>query len=232
MIVPDVIPVAPDFAHGQADAHELIDHIGEIEAKRGSKTVLIILDTLNRAMPGGDESGSKDMGSALNCLRLLRDATGAATLTAHHPGWSNPGRGRGHSSLFGAVDTQIIMQEHSMVVDKLRNGKRGYTVRFRLPSISYAARDGRTITSCYFKPIEANDGFEQSADLTQEQWGWFTEVADAAKGEPFGVRPLAKQLDMNHTTLLKRLNVLVQAGWIAKTANDEYEINLKDLKWV
>ena len=154
----DVIPVAPDFAHGQGDAHELIDHIDEIEAKRSSQTVLIILETLNRAMPGGDESGSKDMGSALNCLRLLRGATGAATLTAHHPGWSNPGRGRGHSSLFGAVDTQIIMEDHNMVVDKLRNGKRGYTVRFQLPPVSYVARDGRTITSCYFKPIEANDG--------------------------------------------------------------------------
>jgi len=86
----DVVPVAPDFAHGLTDARELIRHIREIEARRGSKTELIIQDTLNRAMAGGDESSSKDIGSVLNCLRLLREATGAATLTAHHPGWSDP----------------------------------------------------------------------------------------------------------------------------------------------
>jgi hypothetical protein len=227
----DVIPVAPDFAHGQGDARELVEHIQEIEARRGSKTALIIVDTLNRALAGADESSSKDMGRVLNCLRLLREATGAATLTAHHPGWKNSNRARGHSSLFGAVDTQIIVEDNQMVVDKIRNGKRGYTVRFRLVPISYAARDGRTIPSCYFEPVEANDGFEQSADFTPEQWSWFTDIADVARGEPFGVRPLAKQLGMNHTTLLKRLTVLVQAGWITKLTDGEYDIDLSGLKW-
>ena len=87
------------------------------------------------------------------------------------------------------------------------------------------ASNGKTITSCYFKPIEANDGFEKAADLTPEQWGWFVEIANAAKGEPFGVRPLAKLLGVKVTTFAKRVDVLRQAGWLTKEG-EEYEVDV------
>lgn len=137
----DVILAAPDLAHGFGDAHALIQKIHEAEARRHGKTELVIIDTLNRAIAGGDESSSKDMGSVLNAIRLIREETGAATLVAHHPGW-NSDRARGHSSLFGAVDTELRVKDHKIEVHKLRNGKKGHVVRFQLVQVTIGPGGG------------------------------------------------------------------------------------------
>lgn len=67
---------------------------------------LIVIDTLNRHSLGADELSSKDWGKLIATAEELRLATGACVLIIHH---SNAGgeRERGHTSLFGAVDTSI-----------------------------------------------------------------------------------------------------------------------------
>jgi hypothetical protein len=220
----DIIPVAPDLAHGLGDARELVQKIHEIEAQRQCKTGLFIIDTLNRAIAGGDESSSKDMGSVINATRLIRAETGAASIVVHHPGWKGD-RARGHSSLFGAVDTEIQVKNRVMTVTKLRDGTTGLGVPFRLVPVTIGpGPGGRTATSCYFEARE-NSGFDGPVDITAEQWGWFVQIADAARGKPFGVRPLARKLSMAHTTLIKRLDILLAAGWIEESGG-KYDTNI------
>lgn len=76
-------------------------------AELGLPVGLVIVDTLARAMAGGDENSSEDMGSFISNMDDLRAATGAHILILHHLG-KDPRKGaRGHSSLVAAVDTEI-----------------------------------------------------------------------------------------------------------------------------
>jgi hypothetical protein len=138
-----VIPVAPDLAHGLKDAKALAEKIKEI------KPALFVIDTLNRAMAGGNENSPEVMGAVLNAVRYLRAETGAASLVLHHPGW-NSNHARGHSSIFGAVDCEMWIEHHVVAIRKLRDGEQGHEIAFQLKPLTLGFReDGSRITSCY-----------------------------------------------------------------------------------
>jgi len=71
---------------------------------------LVVIDTLARAMVGGDENSAKDMGMAVDVCERVRQATGATVLVVHHSGVEGT-RERGSTSLRGAADTSIMMQK-------------------------------------------------------------------------------------------------------------------------
>ena len=69
--------------------------------------VLIVIDTLSRALAGGSDAEALDMAAFIKNVDRIRVETGAHVLIIHHTG-KDPGRGaRGHSSLRAAVDTEI-----------------------------------------------------------------------------------------------------------------------------
>jgi len=67
---------------------------------------LIILDTLSRSMPGGDENGPKDMSRVVDHLDQLRARNGATVLAVHHTPKADDSL-RGHTILEGGVHTTI-----------------------------------------------------------------------------------------------------------------------------
>lgn len=69
--------------------------------------VLVVIDTLNRSMSGGDENNSKDMSTVIASCDLIRRITGAHVNLIHHSGKDQSAGARGHSSLNGAVDTEL-----------------------------------------------------------------------------------------------------------------------------
>ena len=75
----------------------------------------VVIDTLARSMPGGDENSPKDMSRLVDNADRLRTATAATVLLVHH----TPKDGetlRGHSSLEGAVDTAVEVKADGMTV--------------------------------------------------------------------------------------------------------------------
>ena len=68
---------------------------------------LVVIDTLNRSMSGGEENSSSDMGTVIAACDRIRQATGACVLIVHHSGKDRSAGLRGHSSLLGAVDTEL-----------------------------------------------------------------------------------------------------------------------------
>ena len=116
---------------------------------------LVILDTLARAMAGGDENKGQDMGAAVASMDSVRAATGAHVLLVHHCGKNEALGARGHSSLRGAVDTEIEISRpegesvSTVRVTKQREIPMGEPMPFTLESITLGAdRRGRPITSC------------------------------------------------------------------------------------
>jgi AAA domain len=73
------------------------------------RPAMVVLDTLNRSLAGGDENSSRDMGLAVEAADQIRQA-GSTVLIVHHA--DKEGRNyRGHSSLEGAVDTVLRLEK-------------------------------------------------------------------------------------------------------------------------
>lgn len=68
---------------------------------------LVIIDTLARAIAGGDENSGLDMGDAIKTIDAVRMSTGAHVCIIHHCGKDAARGARGHSSLRAAIDTEI-----------------------------------------------------------------------------------------------------------------------------
>jgi hypothetical protein len=131
---------------------ELVNHLA---ATQGVTFGLIVVDTLARAMGGADENAGPDMGALLRAVEGLRDATGAHVMLVHHTGKDQSRGARGHSSLFGAVDTELTLtvdrdtKRRTLTVTKQRDGEDGREFGFRLRKVPLGTdKDGDPVFSC------------------------------------------------------------------------------------
>ena len=77
------------------------------QAAKQLGVVLIVVDTVARSMPGGDENSAKDIGLLVECADQVRRASGATILLVHHTGKDLSAGMRGHSALRGALATSV-----------------------------------------------------------------------------------------------------------------------------
>lgn len=141
---------------------ELQDTLHQLEAEHELPLVLLIVDTLARAIPGRDEN-SKELGDAIAYAQELvrHEFPEAAAVVVHHAG-KDAGRGtRGHSSVVGNADGILLVENReglrTVAVDVHRNATQGDTVAaFELQPVTIGTDDdGDAITSCTLLWIDA-----------------------------------------------------------------------------
>lgn len=71
---------------------------------------LLMLDTFARAAVGLEENSATDVGKAVARFGQVQQATGAGLMVIHHTKKESTS-GRGSSALFGALDTELLVQE-------------------------------------------------------------------------------------------------------------------------
>lgn len=102
-------------ATGRAGVHFLPDSVRFTDEKDLSEFVallksmpqspiLVIVDTLARAMAGAEESSGKDMGILIAGAERIQKEIGAAVVLIHHPPKGEKIEARGSSQLIGAAD--------------------------------------------------------------------------------------------------------------------------------
>lgn len=155
-----VIPQPLDLCSRPDDAMLLMAHIAELPSEPSIE--LIVVDTLSRAMAGGNENSPDDMGRFIRNLDMLRIATGAHVMVIHHSGKDEARGARGHGSLRAACDTEIEITRgdatnvSTVTVVKQRDHAIGDTFPFRLEQIEIGEHeDGERITSCVVVPTDA-----------------------------------------------------------------------------
>jgi RecA-family ATPase len=79
--------------------------VRQVEDVTDQKVILVNIDTVSRALAGGDENSSKDMGAIVNTTSRLQETTGAHVQWVHHIPVDGGERLRGHGALLGALDT-------------------------------------------------------------------------------------------------------------------------------
>ena len=148
------VPIQIDLCTADEDLDELIEAIRD--ACGDDSPVLIVVDTVNRVMAGGDENSSQDMGALIASADRLRDEFGANVCMVHHLGKDASRGARGHSSLKGAVDAEIEVTRDDDAklstarVTKQRDGETGEKVHFALEVVTIGENKetGEEVTSC------------------------------------------------------------------------------------
>jgi RecA-family ATPase len=106
----DAVPFAAitspiDLCH--ADTNDVERLIEAIWAAQLVPLRLLVIDTVSRALAGGNENAPDDMGALVRSLDQLRHALACHVLAVHHAGKDLARGSRGHSLLRCAVDTEI-----------------------------------------------------------------------------------------------------------------------------
>lgn len=139
---------------------------------------VIFIDTLNRATPGSDENLSTDMGMVIAHANLLINKTGAAVVLTHHTGKAKERGPRGHSSLYAALDTCLMVDEtesgmRMVELVKTRQGPGGKKYYFTIENIALGENDyGLPIIGPALTEVEGSPEVERvatAAALTPQQ---------------------------------------------------------------
>ena len=161
--LPETLPLrltpGPINLRDTADVLDLITVATEAASDFGQPCVAVFVDTLSRAMSGGDENGPEDMGALIRGADAVRLATGAAVFLVHHLGKDESRGGRGHSSLKGALDTEIEVSArdglHIAAVTKQRDLASGAHYAYRLKVVELGRdEDGDPVTTCVVDPVD------------------------------------------------------------------------------
>jgi hypothetical protein len=132
-----VVPQAVDLCHlADGDLDRLITTIRQTT---GDQIALITIDTVSRALAGGDENAPTDMGAFVTAMDTLRDEFGAHISAVHHLGKNHALGARGHSLLKANLDTEIEVTGTTDVrtaqITKQRDGVTGAVITFRLRQV-------------------------------------------------------------------------------------------------
>ena len=163
----DDVPIALrraglDLLRSQADLQAVYDLSQETKKIAGNDSLVIVIDTLSRAMAGGDENSPVDMTALIKNVDMIREATGAHVMLVHHTGKDTARGARGHSSLRAALDTEIEVQAEdnwrAALVTKQRDNASGQEFPFTLHSVSLGVDDdGDEVTSCVIESANTEE---------------------------------------------------------------------------
>ena len=158
-----LIAQSVDLLHPFGDLPSLL------KAAKTIKAGLIVLDTLNRMLSGGDENGSEDMGALIRNAGVIQAETPAHVAIVHHGTKSlNGSTPRGHSSLIGAADLVVEVaktddRRRTATVRAAKDEAEGDIIGFRLKVVELGTDpDGDPITTCLAEeaePAAARPGF-------------------------------------------------------------------------
>jgi hypothetical protein len=149
---------SPVSLRDPAHAARLAQTVKAAVEQSGLPCRLVIIDTLARAVAGGDENSSRDMTAVVASIDAVRTASGAHVCIVHHCGKDIARGARGHSSLRAAVDTEIEIfrpegeRISTVRVTKQRDMERCEPMPFSLTVVELGHnRRGKPITSCVVK---------------------------------------------------------------------------------
>jgi len=121
-----VIRAQINLRSSQEDFDNLISAINDLLETVGEKLQMIVLDTLMRMSGGGfNENSSEDMGGFITQAGKLQAFYDCALLVIHHSGKDVTKGLRGHSSLLGAVDTELEINRLDSVVNSGNEAVKG-----------------------------------------------------------------------------------------------------------
>lgn len=204
-----------------ADAPRVIAAIQAASEHLGVPVKLVVIDTLSRAMAGGNENAPDDMGALVRNMDAIRQETGACVLLVHHCGKDAAKGARGHSLLRGALDTEIEVRSDDdtgakvATVVKQREMRKGDAFGFRLEAMTLGQnRHGEDVTTCVVQgsdeaPRKRSKPLHAEAESLRRE---INNIFAAGKGQSRRPEPGMPEVPTISRNTLR--DVLVRKGWI------------------
>ena len=144
-----VIRAAINLRSSAEDFDLLVASIKDLVERTGVQFELVQIDTLARAFGGGNENNSEDMGAFIHNAGRIQRMLNCAMMVLHHSGKDATKGLRGHSSLLGAVDTQLellkidsvpnpsgpIAGSGILTISKQKDGQDGVRIGFEMVKV-------------------------------------------------------------------------------------------------
>lgn len=185
------MPKPVNLLDNEADVKAVIELVHYIAAKTELPVRMVIVDTLSRAMAGGNENSSEDMTALVSNCDKVRNQTGAHVCIVHHSGKDEAKGARGHSSLRAATDTEIEIKRDPEIarsvvrVAKQRDLEAADPLGFTLQAVQLGInRRGKPVTSCVVLDAEETFLTGRGGTLTpkeQDAWGTLLEMFEEAQ---------------------------------------------------
>jgi hypothetical protein len=139
----------------ELDPKRLAESVKQAAAQSNIPCRLVVIDTLSRAMAGGDENTAPDMTRAIAGIDAIKADTGAHVCVVHHRGKDETRGARGHSSLRAAIDSEFEVTRRKcddfsiVTATKQRDLSTGEPMPFSLEEVTIGTnRRGKPISSC------------------------------------------------------------------------------------
>ena len=243
-----VVPCLVDLFAAGAALKPLIAMIKEIGTHYGAPVRFVVIDTLARAMAGGDENSTKDMGTFVGNVDRIRVETGAHVMIVHHTGKDQSRGARGSSALRAATDTELSLAKDSesreglLTVAKQRDGETGLKIGFALSVVNLGVdTDGDPVTSCVALFADAQQEFGAVVSPAPQAWlehlrAWEAEADGAVEaglieGPARGVTAAKLRVwatkkglveGISPQTVSDHLTTLTKAGLVEKGKQHQY----------
>ena len=167
---------APIFVSRRAvamlDAKAVDALVSELDALP-EPPALIVIDTVARAMSGGDENAASDVSGFVAACDRLKSRYRAAVLLIHHVGHGSKDRARGSSALRASLDVEMLLSRPSgtdgvvsLTATKLKDGAPFAPHYFEMTPVSlpWLDDDGEPINSAVLTPADhAASDLEQAS---------------------------------------------------------------------
>lgn len=180
------IPAQINLLDPNADADRLIRAIKTAQARMEMPVKMVVIDTLARALAGGNENAPEDMGALVMNTDRVRAETGACVIFVHHSGKDEAKGARGHSSLQAAIDTEIevvtdAQGNKTATVVKQRDLSKGQIYGFTLDVVTIGHnRHGEEVTTCTVKPSDVPvEALQAKTSIPAGAQGALTALTDA-----------------------------------------------------
>lgn len=185
-------------------------------AAAGREVVAIVVDTQAQNFGPGNENAPEDMAAFTHHLEELCALLRTAVLTTHHPGHDNKGRGRGHSSMDGFLNSRFEVvktkREDGTVIATAHDKKhKNWAEQLPLvgvltPVVCYQDDDGEDVTAVTLR--------EEGANLFENEDAVVKMLAAIRDGgTEAGERALAERAGVTRHEARRLLDLVVGRGF-------------------
>jgi AAA domain len=147
----------------ETDVARLVATIAKYEGETGLPCLLVVIDTVARALGSGSDSDPKDMAALISAADTVRQSCKKPTVALIHHCGKDISRGpRGRSDLPGALDTCVLVERlennsgNRATCEYAKDDPDGWAVDFHLEQVELGVDDdGDPITTCVLRKGEA-----------------------------------------------------------------------------
>lgn len=152
-------------ARGEEGLKLILQAVRNLERRSERKVLLVIIDTLARAIAGDNENSQEDMMAFIeNRAGAISRETGACVMAVHHCGWDT-NHMRGSSTQLAAADVVLKAvvsgdgdhKKRELFIEKNKDGEDGLISGYQLDVVEIqgtAGRDGNPLTSCIVTAVD------------------------------------------------------------------------------